>query len=276
MKQRASRFWIVSIALHVALFIVIGRSLTIPGGLEAWLRSAPKQEMPAERIGFLALPRAAEPVPGRSGGDGRPVVPEVPLAEPIVAPLEVPDGIPPVPDAGAPAPAATGSGPIVGRGGPTQGIVPRYDSPLWAPVAPELIAPRSTAEEIREGIAARVWHQNDSLLRAQPTGRAPGDWTVTKGDTKIGIDQRKIYLGPIEIPTAVLALLPINLQANPQALDRERALSLQAADIRNHAQRAVTNEEFREAVKRIRERKERERRKTQEQLGPVAEPESGR
>ncbi|HUF30377.1 MAG TPA: hypothetical protein VMM77_06895 [Gemmatimonadaceae bacterium] len=276
MKQQPSRFWIVSVAIHVALFVVIGHSLTMPGGLEQWLRNAPRQEMPAERIGFLALPRAAEPVPGRSGGDGRPVAPEAPLAEPIVAPQEVPVGIPPAPDEGVPAPAATGSGALVGRGGPTQGIVPRFDSPLWAPVSPELIAPRSSAEEIREGIAARVWEQNDSLRRAQPTGRAPGDWTVTRGDTKIGIDQQKIYLGPIEIPTAVLALLPINLQANPQALDRQRALSLQAADIRHHAQRAVTNEEFREAVKRIRERKERERRKTQEQVGPVAEPDDSR
>ena len=44
----------------------------------------------------------------------------------------------------------------------------------------------------------------------------------------------------------------------------------------NQAQRAVTDEEFREAVKRIRERKERERRKAQEQIGPVAEPNGAR
>lgn len=165
---------------------------------------------------------------------------------------------------------------MVGRGGPTQGIVPRFDSPLWAPVAPELIAPRSAAEEIREGIAERVWAQNDSIRRAQPTGRAPGDWTVGEGDRKFGVDQRKIYLGPIEIPTAVLALLPVNAGANPQALDRNRALELQRADIMNQAQRAVTDAEFRDAVKRIRERKERERRKAQEGVGPVAEPDDGR
>jgi hypothetical protein len=99
---------------------------------------------------------------------------------------------------------------------------------------------------------------------------------VGEGDKKYGIDQRKIYLGPVEIPTAVLALLPINAQANPQSLDRNRALDLQRADIANHAQRAVTEEEFKEAIKRIRERKERERKKAQEQVGPVAEPNGDR
>jgi hypothetical protein len=274
-RHRPSRFWIVSIALHVVVFAIIAHAITVPGGLERWLRNAPDQSVPAERIGFLALPRDAEPVAGRSGGDDRPVVPDAPPPAPIVAPTEVPVGIPPAPDEPARAEPG-GAGPVVGRGGPTQGIVPRYDSPLWAPVAPEVIAPRSSAEEIREGIAARVWAQNDSIRRAQPTGRAPGDWTVGEGDKKYGIDQRKIYLGPVEIPTAVLALLPINAQANPQSLDRNRALDLQRADIANHAQRAVTEEEFKEAIKRIRERKERERKKAQEQVGPVAEPNGDR
>ena len=274
-QERPSRFWIVSIALHAVALVLIASSLTMRGGLQDWLRSHPEQELPAERIGFLALPRAAEPVQGRSGGDDRPLAADAPAPPPLVAPAEVPVGIPPLPDEPA-APATGGSGLVVGRGGPTQGIVPRFDSPVWAPVAPELVAPRSSAEEIREGIAERVWAQNDSIRRAQPTGRAPGDWTITRGDTKIGIDQRKIYLGPIEIPTAVLALLPVNLTANPQALERGRALDLQRADILTHAQRAVTDEEFRDAVRRIRERKERERRKAQEQIGPVAEPNGDR
>lgn len=273
-EKRPSRFWIISIALHVIAIAIIARSLTMPGGLERWLRERENQAVPAERIGFLALPRAQEAVPARSGGDGRPVAPNVeePEPEPIVAPTEVPVGVPPAPDEPIREPEAGGAGPVVGRGGATQGVVPRYDSPIWAPVAPEVIAPKSSAEEIREGIAARIWSHNDSLRRAQPTGRAPGDWTVGEGDKKFGIDQRNIYLGPIEIPTAVLALLPINAQANPQALDRNRALDLQRADIMNQAQRAVTEEEFRESVKRIRERKERERKKARESVGPVAEP----
>jgi len=271
-KQRPSRFWIVSIALHVVVFAIIAHAITVPGGLERWLRDAPEQSMPAERSGFLALPRDAEAVAGRFGGDDRPVLPDAPPPAPIVAPTEVPVGIPPAPDEPAPSVEQGGRGPVVGRGGPTQGIVPRYDSPVWAPVAPEVIAPRSSAEEIREGIAARVWSQNDSIRRARPTGRAPGDWTVGEGDKKYGIDQRKIYLGPVEIPTAVLALLPINAQANPQALDRNRALDMQRADIANQAQRAVTEEEFKEAIKRIRERKERERKQAQAQAGAVAEP----
>ncbi len=275
-QQRPSRFWIISIAIHIVAIAIIARSLTMPGGLERWLRDRPDQSVPAERIGFLALPRAAEAVTARSGGDGRPVTPDEPAPEPIVAPVEVPVGVPPAPDDPVATPSPGGAGPVVGRGGATQGVVPRYDSPIWAPVAPEVIAPKSSAEEIREGIAARLWQHNDSIRRAQPTGRAPGDWTVGEGDKKFGIDQRNIYLGPVEIPTAVLALLPINAQANPQALERNRALDLQRADIMNQAQRAVTEEEFRESVKRIRERKERERKKGRESVGPVAEPDGGR
>ena len=103
---------------------------------------------------------------GRSGGDGRPVAPNAPEPPPLVAPTEVPDGLPPVPDQPATPVQEGGAGPVVGRGGATQGVVPRYDSPIWAPVAPEAIAPKSTAEELREGIAARLWQHNDSLRRA--------------------------------------------------------------------------------------------------------------
>jgi hypothetical protein len=275
-KHRASRFWIISISLHVVAFVIIAHVITVPSGLDLWLRTSPQQALPAERIGFLALPRDSQPVAGRSGGDNQPVLADAPPPPPLVAPSEVPVGIPPAPDEPAPAAATGGSGRVVGRGGPTQGIVPRYDSPIWAPVAPELIAPRAGAEEIREGIAELVWAQNDSIRRAQPTGRAPGDWTVGEGDKKYGIDQRKIYIGPVEIPTAILALLPINAQANPQSLERNRALALQRGDIDYHAQRAVTEEEFKEAVKRIRERKERERKKAREPVGPVAEPNGDR
>jgi predicted ribosome quality control (RQC) complex YloA/Tae2 family protein len=72
------------------------------------------------------------------------------------------------------------------------------------------------------------------------------------------MDRNKIYIGDHSIPTAILALLPLNSGTNPIKNREERALNAQRVEIQEQAQRAMNEEEFREAVKRIRERKERE------------------
>jgi hypothetical protein len=103
----------------------------------------------------------------------------------------------------------------------------------------------------------------DSVRMAEANkGRAPGDWTFKdKNGGKWGWDPSGIRLGKVTIPQAVLALLPLNVQQNPMYNDpvtrRERAF--QGGDIAFHANRAVSDDEFRRAVKRIRERKDRER-----------------
>ena len=38
-RQRPSRFWIVSIALHAVALALIASSLTMRGGLQDWLRT---------------------------------------------------------------------------------------------------------------------------------------------------------------------------------------------------------------------------------------------
>jgi hypothetical protein len=162
-----------------------------------------------------------------------------------------------------------GSGPIVGEGGPLEGIRPRADSRLWlAPEAPVATAPKvgvgkPTASELQRGLAELLGAHNDSVALAARAS-APPDWTFERGGKKYGIDRNKIYLGPVSLPTALLALLPLNTQGNPTAYERERALSAMSADIRYHAQQAVTDDEFKAAVRRIRERKERERREAEE------------
>ena len=99
---------------------------------------------------------------------------------------------------------------------------------------------------------------NDSIAVA--AGRKkPGDWTIERGGGKWGIDPQFIRLGKISIPTAVLALLPINQQANPTALERNKLQNQLHADIFWNAQRGMNEADFKKAVKSIRERKERER-----------------
>jgi hypothetical protein len=93
---------------------------------------------------------------------------------------------------------------------------------------------------------------------AAAAGKKPGDWTFEKNGKKYGIDQNKIYIGDHSIPTAILALLPLNSGTNPIENQRERALNIQRNEIMEQAQRGMNESEFREAVKKIRERKERE------------------
>jgi hypothetical protein len=82
---------------------------------------------------------------------------------------------------------------------------------------------------------------------------------VDKGGYKWGIDRQAIRLGPVSIPTALLAMLPLNLQGNPIAMERDRSYAAMHRDIQVHAQQAINDADFMKAVRSIRERKERER-----------------
>ena len=267
-KARPGGPWLVSLVLHLSvgagLVYVIGKG----GRFDPWLVKQHQPTIPEERIGFLAVPRRSGISPGKSGGDGRPVRPDAPPRPPLVAPRVVPTGIPTPP----PRPAApeAGSGPVIGNGGPTAGLTPSLNTPrLWVTPESDLPAPppritKPTPEEMRQELTVRLQAHNDSLAIAQ-RGRKPGDWTVERGGKKYGIDQRNIYLGSITLPTALLALLPINRQANPTESGREWSLALMSADIHYQAERAITEDEFKAAVKRIRDRKERERREAEAQ-----------
>ena len=107
---------------------------------------------------------------------------------------------------------------------------------------------------------------------AAAQGREPGDWTFEKGGKKWGMDKRNIYIGDHSIPTAILALLPLNSGSNPVKNREERNLNLQRQEINEQAQRAMNEAEFREAVKKIRERKEREHRAEQERKKLAEKP----
>jgi len=231
-------------------------------------------EIPAERIGFLRLPKATgSPVAGKSGGDNKPVSKVTPRK--LVAPTSIPSSIPPVPPTtSAPAPSE-GSGPLVGSGGPTRGIRPTYSDPrLWSPPGDIVAAPKSAKERLDSAIVSIIAPFNDSIAAAAGE-RKPGDWTFDHDGKKYGIDQKYIHLGKFSIPTAVLALLPINQQQNPTAYDRNKLSNQMHADIFWNAQRGMNDADFKKAVKSIRERKEREKeqaaKKTRQADQPAAQ-----
>ena len=258
-RVRPSRPFLISLGLHLVLAFVLGQMLISPGAMSRILGRAPSKEVTPERIGFLRLPKAAgPPVEGRSGGDNRPIT-DAPPAR-LIAPTEVPTAIPDAP--AAPAPAAeveSGSGPLVVTVGPARGIRPTYTDPrVWAPTGDIVAAPKSAKEKLDSAIVSIIAPFNDSIAVASGQ-RKPGDWTFEKGGRKYGIDPQFIRLGKLSIPTAVLALLPINQTANPTMSERNKMQNQLHADIFWQAQRGMNEADFKKAVKSIRERKERER-----------------
>ncbi|MBX7118042.1 MAG: hypothetical protein K1X31_03485, partial [Gemmatimonadaceae bacterium] len=177
-------------------------------------------------------------------------------------------GVPAVPE-GDRRPSG-GVGPLVGGGGPTAGIRPSFNDPrLWAAPSDEVMAPivpMTRADSLNAILHATAEAYVDSMRRAEPSGgRAPGDWTFRRGDRTYGIDQRYIRLGNFSIPTAVLALLPMNnVQGNPTALDRARRLSSMRSEIIEQAERRQRDDDFTAAVRALRARKEKERKEKQD------------
>ncbi len=258
-SRRPSRPLAISIAIHVVFALAVAPLLISPSTMSRIFGRSSSKEVTPQRIGFLRLPQANGPaVAGRSGGDNRPVSENPPVR--VVAPTEVPTSIaPPAATTETPGFVEQGSGPLVGTGGPARGIRPIYTGPrVWAPTGDIVYAPKSAKEKLDSAIVSIIAPFNDSLAVASGQ-RKPGDWTFEKGGRKYGIDPQYIRLGKISIPTAVLALLPINQQANPTTYDRNKMQNQLRADIFWNAQRGMNEADFKKAVKSIRERKERER-----------------
>lgn len=156
------------------------------------------------------------------------------------------------------------TGPLASGRGPLRGLQPGFTEPrIWIE-APLIVAPALTGDaKLDSAVAANVRAFNDSIaaITYSPNKFERGDWTYTTKDGKTyGIDQQFIRLGKFSIPTALLGLLPMNkMQGNPIAYERDRRLAAMRFDIMEHAQIAMNEEEFRRAVKAIRDRKEKER-----------------
>jgi hypothetical protein len=254
-RRRLSPSFLVSVGVHAVVAIALMQMLILNGDFSSKPKPSTARE---QRVGFVRLPQpgVTKPTPGQSGGDGRPFRSR---EVHVVAPATVPTTMP------APAPPAAkttdneGAGPIVGTGGPSRGVRPQYTDPrVWEPPGQIVTAPKTVAQTIDSLIADAIAPYNDSVA-AVAQRRDPTDWTVQKGGYKWGVDKRAIHLGPFSIPTALLAMLPLNLQGNPTTMERDRSFAMMNRDISIHAQQAINEADFMKAVRSIRERKERER-----------------
>jgi hypothetical protein len=255
-RKRLSPAFLVSLGVHLVVAVALMRMLILSGDYSPKPKDAADRDQ--DHVGFVRLPHPGvkTPTPGRSGGDGRP---EQPREIRVVAPATVPTTLPVPTGPVVKAPEEGGVGPLVGTGGPARGIRPQYTDPrVWEPPGKIVSPPKTVAQTIDSIIGVAIGPYNDSVAAAAEK-RDPTDWTVEKGGYKWGIDRRAIRLGPVSIPTALLAMLPLNIQGNPIAMERDRSYAAMHRDIQVHAQQAINEADFMKAVRSIRERKERER-----------------
>ena len=259
MKRKPFGPLAVSIAIHAVIVVALARMVFTYqlGNVDGLGR----QTAPKEVLHFL---RVAPPAPSTSGG-GQPLKHATarernpaPLAAPSAIPTTIPVPVGPVPPA-VQAAGGKGTGRAAGVGaGPATGVVPALPDPRIR-LTPEPVLPvtRTPAEAI-DSIISRAYGIVLDSAAAEAARRKPGDWTYTDKDgKKYGWDPAGIHLGNFTLPNALIALLPLNnIQGNPTFNSRDAAAI--RFDVMYHGQQAITEDQFRESVKRIRERKEKE------------------
>jgi hypothetical protein len=257
MKRRPAGSLLLSLAVHAVVAVLL---LNVAFHYDfSSLIAARQPAAPVEQLTYVAV----APAGGASGGNGAgvPARAEQPMRG-LVAPSNVPTTLPtPEPVGGTPGGVDNGKG-MGGGIGPTTGIVPAPGDPRLSADARQFFpVPKTQAQRTDSAVRAIIYAYNDSVARAAAAaGRDPGDWTFEKGGGKWGIDGNKIYLGKFAIPSAVLAALPIRIQGNPGETLTDRLVGTHRGEITEHAAAAYHDMEFKDAVKRIRERKDRERR----------------
>jgi hypothetical protein len=108
---------------------------------------------------------------------------------------------------------------------------------------------------VDSAVTATIQAFLDSIAREPQDPNA--EWSTEVGGKKFGLSGRYLTIAGLRIPAAVLALLPIGGGSNQQkAFDRTDDL---LADLRQAALRAETTDQFKEAVRDLRRRKEEQR-----------------
>jgi hypothetical protein len=254
----------VSVAVHVLLFAALATITFHYPIAEFFSKPVPPEAVPVRYVALKPKP-AAQP-PSRSAAPVRAANPLPPLNQ-------IPAGLPSPATATTTAPVTTGS--AIGTGGSTaptsavdQGIgfglrpgVPDgrlATNPLQVPRAPE------TEGQKNERILSSIYNEYLDSARAQMAhkGRDPGDWSWGgKDGDRWGWDKDGIHIMGVSIPNAVLAALQLNMGPsgrNMNAITDARTESFIRSDIAAHSG-LMTEDEFRSAVKRIRDRVDKER-----------------
>ena len=268
----------LSIAIHVIVIALIA-SITFRYPISALLGPS-REQVNTERIQYVRVqPEAARGGGGGGGGVAKNTPKKTAPRPRLVAPSAIPSTLPPVapPSASSLAGTDTGKGTGAGNGTGAPGVATGVDPTLPDPrieLRPNLLRlPLTTAQRNDSAVKAIFMAFREAEITAEENrGRSPRDWTFERNGQKYGLDSQWVYLGKFKIPSAILAALPFNYGG----VDGSRIIQARNAawiqnDIYMHSQ-GMSEDDFRAAVKRIRERKEREKREQDDKASTKAAP----
>ncbi|MEP7228195.1 MAG: hypothetical protein ABI785_12585 [Gemmatimonadales bacterium] len=270
LRQRPPWPWIaiaVSLVVHSLLLFgwVTGRLPTVPRLPRQLIVISQPADGPEQTSMRYQLPeRVGEqgtsevPAPRRPRGERlRATRPELPTVPEAVTVLPKPEQRElPMSDSGS-APSAVARASRIGPG--------LAEGRLW--VRPLPLPPRDLAQKLTRNKAELLDSAVSTIVQAyldsiadDPASKNVGmpSWTTEVAGKKFGIDSKNIYIAGLKIPAAVLALLPISAGNIDQNRAYNHLMGLRT-DLLYAAQRAETLEEFKQAIREIRLRKERER-----------------
>jgi hypothetical protein len=217
-----------------------------------------RTETPKERVTYVHVQPRVEVT--AAPPKVKPKKAKAPAPAPIVAPTVIPTTLPPIPTpiVGTPTGSTTGTGGA--PAGVATGITPAMPDPRIELKPNSLRLPLSVAQKNDSAVKAIYMAYREAEIAAEENrGRNPRDWTIERNGQKYGVDSQYIYLGKFKVPSAILAALPFNYGG----VDGTRIIQARNAnwirdDIMSHSQ-GMSEDDFRAAIKRIRERKDRER-----------------
>jgi hypothetical protein len=257
-ERRSRGSLAVAIAIHLAVgLLLLQMVFRYPLGQLMGLSEPETQE----HLQYGAVPHSEN-----SGGRRALTPPKDQTPAALRAPRITPSAItipsPKIPVA-AQAAGASGTGFGVTGNGLATGIVPQTpDSRIALVPGPIVRVPRTVAEDVDSIMSLAIGIVNDSIAYYQRLGKTP-EWIKKTADGKEwGLTKDYIALGKYKIPTALLALLPLNGSSAMSPIEQRTANYIRR-DVQENGQRSMSEDEFRTAVKRIRERKEKERKQQQ-------------
>jgi len=253
----------LSLAAHVVLIALIA-SITFRYPISAYFSF--EHAKPAERIHFVQVqPRARESVGNGAMEKTKPKrsIKPAPLVAPVAVPTELPAA---APAASVGAISGTGTGTGGAPVGLATGVEPALPDARIELKPNTLRLPLSQAAKNDSAVTAIIMEYRAAEIAAEENrGKSPKDWTFERDGKKYGLDSQYIYMGKFKVPSAILAALPIHTRGvDGAALTRQRNADWIRDDIYTHAQ-GLSQDDFRSAVKRIRERKDKEKKEQEDE-----------